>query len=102
MSGKVSKKVLPVIAIAAFYLGMVFLGALCDSGKLSGHHNQKRGMHHSVSCLLACANIVTQAGEFPTLPSVLPAVGVLLLLLSLTRPQSLASILHSRGPPQTH
>jgi hypothetical protein len=92
-----------VVCITVFYFSTVILGALCNSADQTDHmSHQKQGMHHSLPCLLACANMVSQDGEIFTLPSVLPVVGLLLSSIPFILFQTFTSILRSRGPPLSH
>ncbi len=103
MNALLSKKTHLILVLAVFYFSTVILGALCSSSDPSDHMpHQKQGRSHSLSCLLACANIVSQDGEISTLPSVLPAFGFLLASIPFILFQTFSSIPHSRGPPQIH
>lgn len=98
MQKVVSKKMASTLLVVLFYLSTSFLGALCASDTQAGHH-QKRGMQHSLSCLLACSNLVGKEVAAALLPSVLPFFSTFILSLFNLKPLTNGSILRGRSPP---
>jgi len=95
----ITKKVILILFLACFYFSSILIGNLSTSAASEHIRHQKRGTRSSFTCLLGCSIIVAQIATPPILPSSLPFLGILLVIVLFLFYQTNTSILRSRAPP---
>jgi len=93
-----SKKISFSFIVVFLYVSTLLLGALCSTDDPGGHDHSTK-IHHSLSCLLACASMVSYDTLSPPIPHGLPLAGTIFIFVSLVLFPKNTAIFRSRAPP---